>query len=106
MIHEDGYHLTSESVAMLAANIKHAIDRVSHASGDSRGSPTRQGGLSYSDNFQRNKREDYSHRAFISSALLFQSLLSDRGVAREAVILVFGKNFKDTLIRCDILLTH
>lgn len=35
---------------------------VSHASGDSRGSPTRQGGLSYRDNFQRNRREDYSHR--------------------------------------------
>ena len=28
MIHEDGYHLTSEGVAMLAANIKHAIDSV------------------------------------------------------------------------------
>ena len=62
MIHEDGYHLTSEGVAMLVANIKHAIDRVSQASGDSRGSPTRQGGLSYRDNFQRNRREDYSHR--------------------------------------------
>jgi hypothetical protein len=45
MIHEDGYHITSEGVAMLAANIKHAIDRVSQASGDSRGSPSRQGGF-------------------------------------------------------------